>query len=147
MGQEVLNLAARRNLLYRVMDRSLPASQNLEGSRAVLYVDNDPPSAEWKARLGAFARAGGLLIVPHSLAGQFPGEKPIDCAVAGFELRSMGKGSVAAATQDWGDPYFLAADIHNLVGRRYDPFTLFNARSLWEHYSEAPGDVARCSNW
>ncbi len=53
-------------------------------------------------------------------------------------MRSLGRGSVAAATRDWDDPYFLAADIHNLVGRRNDPVTLFNARSLWEHYCEAP---------
>ncbi len=138
IGQEVLNRAARRNLLYRVLDRSTQASQTLKGLRAVLYVDNDSPSAELKARLGAFARAGGLLIVPHSLASEFDGEKAIECAVAGYELRSLGKGSVAAATRDWDDPYFLAADIHNLVGRRNDPVTLFNARSLWEHYCEAP---------
>ncbi len=139
MGQEVLNLAARRNLLYRVLDRSIPAGHKLEGLRAVLYVDNDPPSAELKARLAAFARAGGLLIVPHSLAAQFPGEKPIPCPVAGYRLRSFGKGSVADATRDWDDPYFVAADVHNLVRRRNDPVTLFNARSLWAHYSVAPG--------
>ena len=139
MAQEVLNLAARRNLLYRVLDRSIPASQKLEGLRAVLYVDSEVPSAELKSRLVAFARAGGLLIVPHALASQFAGEKPIQCPVSGYELRPLGKGSVAAATRDWDDPYFVAADVHNLVRRRNDPVTLFNARSLWAHYSVAPG--------
>ena len=67
-----------------------------------------------------------------------PGEKTVPCPVAGYELRSFGKGSVAAATRDWDDPYFLAADVHNLVKRRNDPVTLFNARSLWGHYSVAP---------
>jgi hypothetical protein len=138
LGQEVLNLAARRNLLYRVLDRSMPASQTLEGLRAVLYVDSDPPSAGLKAKLGAFAQAGGLLIMPHALASQFPGGKPIQCPVTGYELRSFGKGSLATATRDWDDPYFLAADVHNLVSRRNDPVRLFNARSLWEHYSVAP---------
>jgi hypothetical protein len=138
MGQEVLNLSARHNLLYRVLDRSMPASQKLEGLRAVLYVDSDPPSPELKAKLDAFARAGGLLIVPHALASQFAGEKPVQCPVAGYDLRSLGKGSLAVATRDWDDPYFLAADVHSLVGRRNDPVTLFNAQSLWEHYSIAP---------
>jgi len=138
MGQELLNLAARRNLLYRVLDRAHPASQKFEGLPAALYVDSEPPSAELKAKLDAFARSGGMLIVPHALAAQFPGEAPVATQVAGYEVKSLGKGSVAAATRDWDDPFFLAADVHNLVKRRNDPVALFNARSLWEHYSVAP---------
>jgi hypothetical protein len=138
LGQEVLNLASRRNLLYRVLDRSIKASQKLEGLRGVVYVDSDPPSAELKAQLDSFARGGGLLIVPRALASQFPDGKPAACPVAGYQLRSLGKGTLAAATRDWDDPYFLAADVHNLVSRRNDPVQLFNARSLWEHYSVAP---------
>jgi hypothetical protein len=137
LGQEVLNLAARRNLLYRVLDRSRPGSQKLEGLRGVLYVDSDPPSAALKAQLDAFARDGGLLIVPRALAAQFAGGKSASCPVDGYDLRSVGRGKVATATREWDDPYFLAADVHNLVSRRNDPVRLFNARSLWEHYSVA----------
>jgi hypothetical protein len=137
LGQEVLNLAARRNLLYRVLDRSDSASQKLEGLRGVLYVDRDPPAAGLKAQLEAFARTGGLLIVPHALAAEFPGGKPTPCPVAGYDLRSLGKGLLATAVRDWEDPYFLAADVHNLVSRRNDPARLFNSGSLWEHYSVA----------
>jgi hypothetical protein len=142
LGVEVLNLSARRNLLYRILDRSVPASLRLEGLRAVLYVDSDSPSPELKAKLNAFARAGGLLIVPHALATGFAGDKPVECPVTGYDLRSFGKGAVAVARRDWDDPFFLAADVHSLVRRRNDPVTLFNARSLWEHYSVAPDDRA-----
>lgn len=138
LGQEVLNLAARRNLLYRVLDRSIPASQKVEGLRAVLYVDNDPPNPQLKERLTAFARAGGLLIVPRALNAQFPAARPLRCPVAGYELGSFGKGTLAAGTADWDDPFFLAADVHSLVSRRNDPVRLFNGRSLWAHYS-VPG--------
>jgi hypothetical protein len=138
MGQEILNLAARRNLLYRVLDRSVPASHKLDGLPAVLYVDSEPPSADLKSKLAAFVQSGGMLIVPRALAAQFPGGKPGPCPVAGYELRPQGKGWVAVATEDWDDPFFVAADVHNLVRRRNDPVTLFNARSLWEHYSAAP---------
>jgi len=138
LGQEVLNLAARRNLLYRVLDRALPAGLNLEGLRGVLYVDSDPPAAALKEQLETFSKAGGLLIVPRTLASLFPLGKPTSCPVNGYDLRPLGKGSVAAATRDWDDPYFLAADVHNLVSRRHDPVRLFNARSLWEHYSVSP---------
>src|SRR4051794_14527948 len=139
MGQEVLNLTARRNLFYRVLDRSMPANHQLDNLRAVLYVDRDAPSTELRSSLGAFARAGGLLIVPRELAAHFTGSKSIECPVAGYELRAFGKGSVAVATRDWEDPYFLAADVHNLVRRRHDPVTLFNSRSLWGHYSVPSG--------
>jgi len=138
LGQELLNLAARRNLLYRVLDRSVPASQKLDGLPAVVYLDNDPPSAALKAKLTAFVQSGGLLIVPRALGAEFPGEKSAPSAVAGYEMRTRGKGAIAAATADWDDPYFVAADVHNLVHRRNDPVTLFNAGSLWEHYSVAP---------
>jgi hypothetical protein len=137
LGQEVLNLAARRNLLYRVLDRAAPGSQRLDGLRGVLYVDNDPPAAELKTQLDAFVRDGGLLIVPRALAARFSGGTPASCPVAGYAFRSLGKGWLAVATRDWEDPYFLAADVHNLVSRRNDPVRLFNARSLWEHYSVA----------
>ncbi len=142
LGQEVLNLAARRNLLYRILDRSIPASQRFDSLRAVLYVDSDPPPARLKAALAAFAQAGGLLIVPRALTSLFPAERPRQCPVDGYRLGSFGKGSVAAAVRDWDDPYFLAADVHSLVSRRHDPVRLFNGRSAWLHYSVAPNGRA-----
>jgi len=137
LGTEMLNLAARRNLLYRIVDRSRLASANLAGLRAALWVDGDPPAADAAAKLAAFARGGGLLIVPRTAASLFKGEQVLACPVAGYELRTFGKGTVAAATRDWDDPYFLAAEAHSLVGRRHDPFRLFNGSSCWAHYSVA----------
>jgi hypothetical protein len=138
MGREVLNLAARRNLMYRILDTSVVMTQSVTGLKGILHVDNDPPSTELMAKLAAFARGGGLLILSRALASTFTGERRIPCPVPGYELRSFGSGSLATATRDWEDPYFLAADAHSLVRRRNDPVLLFNARSLWEHYSVAP---------
>ena len=75
--------------------------------------------------------------MPRALAAQFAGGKPVPCPVGGYDLRSLGKGQLATATREWDDPYFLAADVHSLVSRRNDPVRLFNARSLWGHYSVA----------
>ena len=138
MGQEVLNLAARRNLLYRVLDRKVPDTHRVEGLRAVLYVDSQPPAPALKAKLSAFAESGGLLILPPEVGKLFPPGKPLPCAVAGYRQQAAGKGRVAVATQDWDDPYFLAADVHSLVSRKHDPVRLFNGRSLWMHYSIEP---------
>jgi hypothetical protein len=142
MGHEVLNLAARRNLLYRVLDRKMPATQRLEGLRAVLYVDTEAPEPALVSRLRAFAEAGGMLIVPAAAGKLFPPGKPLSCAVDGYALRSAGKGRIAAATREWDDPYFLAADVHSLVSRKNDPVRVFNGRSLWLHYAVAPKQTA-----
>jgi hypothetical protein len=139
MGTELLNLAARGNLQYRIVDRLHVASADLTGLRAALWVDSDPPAADVVAKPAGFARRGGLLIVPHTVARLFKGEGALDCAVPGYDLRTFGKGTVAAATRDWADPYFLAADAHDLVSRRYDPIRIFNGPSYWTHYSVAPG--------
>ena len=143
MGTELLNLAARRNLQYRIVDRSRVASADLTGLRAALWVDRDPPAADVVAKLAAFARGGGLLIVPRTAAHLFQGEGALDCGVPGYELRTFGKGTVAAAARDWDDPFFLAADAHDLVSRRYDPIRIFNGPSYWTHYSVAPGGKDR----
>ncbi|HYW46173.1 MAG TPA: hypothetical protein VE959_25130 [Bryobacteraceae bacterium] len=138
MGKEMLNLAARQQLLYRIVDRSRMRSADLTGLRAALWLDKDPPAADIVAKLAAFARGGGLLIVPVTAGSLFRGERVLDCPVAGYELRAFGRGTVAAATREWGDPYFLALDTHNLVSRRYDPIRMFNGSSCWVHYSAAP---------
>jgi hypothetical protein len=113
---------------------------DLTGQRAALWVDNDPPAATVAAKLASYARGGGLLIVPRAAASLFKGDRVLDCPVAGYELRALGKGSVATAIRDWDDPYFLAIDAHNLVSRRYDPIRMFNGSSYWVHYSVAPNN-------
>ena len=143
MGMELLNLAARRNLQYRIVDRLRMASANLTGLRAALWADADPPAPDVVAKLAAFARGGGLLIVPRTAAHLFKGQGTLDCGVPGYELRTFGRGKVAAATRDWDDPFFLAADAHDLVSRRYDPIRIFNGPSYWTHYSVAPGGNRR----
>jgi len=111
---------------------------DLGGLRAVVWLDPDPPAADIAPKLSIFARDGGLLIVPQKAAAAFKPERVLDCAVAGYELRALGKGSIASAVREWDDPYFLAADVHNLVSRRYDPVRMFNGSSYWVHYSTAP---------
>lgn len=138
LSHEMLNLSARRNLHYRVLDRAAPPPGKLEQLTAILYVDAAAPTAQWKTALTAFARGGGLLIVPHALASQFPGETAVRPLLPSYSIWSFGRGKVAVAIREWDDPYFLAQDAHSLVSRRNDPVQIFNARSLWEHYSESP---------
>jgi hypothetical protein len=138
LGTEVLNLAARRNLLYRVIDRSAIASADLTGLRAVLWLDPERPSPTLVDKLANFAKAGGLLIAQRKAVVDFKAGNVLDCPVTGYELRAFGKGTLAAPLRDWDDPYWVAVDVHNLVSRRHDPIRMFNASSLWVHNSVAP---------
>jgi hypothetical protein len=138
LSTEFLNLSARRNLLYRIFDRSRLAAAEFGGIRAVVWLDSDPPPPEALTRLTTFARDGGLLIVSQKSAAAFKGERLLDCPVLGYELRSLGKGRIASALREWNDPYLLAADMHSLVGRRFDPLRIFNGSSFWVHYSSVP---------
>ena len=138
MGTEFLNLAARRNLLYRVIDRTRAESADFGGLRAVLWIDSEAPRAPVRAKLAAFAQAGGLIIAPRAVASGFQAGNAVDCPVSGYELRVLGKGRVAAPVNDWDDPYFVVLDTHNLVSRRHDPVRMFNASSMWVHYAVQP---------
>jgi hypothetical protein len=46
-----------------------------------------------------------------------------------FNLYNVGKGRVALATEDWGDPWLLCADTHQIIGRKHDVLRTFNATS------------------
>ena len=128
-GTELLNLAARRNLLDRIIDRSDLQQANFSGLRALLWADKDRPPADQAAKLSAFAEGGGVLIVPRQIVPVFKAGRAMDCAVAGYEMRALGKGSLAAATREWDDPFRVAVEAQSLVSRRYDPFRLLNGAS------------------
>lgn len=138
MGTEFLNLAARRNMLYRVIDRSLVEAAVFKGLRALLWLDPERPPQQVVRQLTSFARNGGLLIVHRDASAPFEAGQRLDCSVSGYELRVLGKGWLAVPERVWEDPYWLAMDVHNLVSRRYDPVRMFNASSLWVHYSVPP---------
>ncbi len=138
MGTQFLNLAARRNLLYSVIDRSRLAAAPLAGLRAAIWLDQEAPAPGDAGRLAEFARGGGLLIASRAASPAFKGERRLDCAVAGYDLHTLGKGTLATTAKAWDDPYFLAADAHSLVSRRYDPIRMFNGSGCWVHHSVAP---------
>ena len=88
---EILNLAARKNQQYRVIPAGKFADSSLNGLRAVLYADVDPPAPDMRKRILAFVQAAGILIsglqwgeAPGTLAS---GEEHPRCT-----LRVLGKG-------------------------------------------------------
>ena len=140
LATEVLNLAARRNLLYRVVDKARAAQFDLSGLRAALYVDKEAPPAPVFEKLAGFAKGGGTLIGPAALAAKFAGT-PAPSPIDGYDLRALGKGRVAAPRKEWDDPFVLAGDAHILMSRRYDPVRIFNAGSVFVNCAERGPDA------
>jgi hypothetical protein len=131
LATEMLNLAARRNLLYRVVDKARAAQADFTGLSAALYVDNQAPPAALLDTLARFAKGGGMVIVPAAVAAKFSAGPPAASPVDGYDLRTFGKGRLAAPNKEWDDPFLLASDAHILTSRRHDPVRIYNAPSLF----------------
>lgn len=144
LATEVLNLAARRLLLYRILLKAEAAGQTFEGLKAVLYVDKEPPAGALLEKLGSYMDQGGLLIVPAATGKLFAGKPGAASLVPGYSIRRLGRGRLATPDQPWEDPYLLAQEAHLLMSHRHDPLRLFNPGSRSVHYTAAPdGSKAR----
>lgn len=136
---EVLNLAARRGLAFRISEPARFAPEQLGGMQAALYVDTQPMAAPVAAALKSFAERGGLVMAMKGPAQAFGSLKPLGEAHPRFELFQCGRGRVAVSRKEWDDQYILAQDAHLLMSRRHDAVRLFNAGSLVAYHTAAPG--------
>ncbi|MFN8005808.1 MAG: hypothetical protein U0V70_02020 [Terriglobia bacterium] len=129
LGGEVLNLLGRRQVAFSIVEKKLGAPAALEGMKAVLWVDQEPPNKEESEHFLGFVEKGGLLIIPKTW-GKIPA-KVLDTELDGhYEIFGLGKGRVAMATSETEDPYELAERTHLLLSRRNDLFRLWNAGSF-----------------
>ncbi|MBM3805005.1 MAG: hypothetical protein FJW26_22220 [Acidimicrobiia bacterium] len=47
-----------------------------------------------------------------------------------YDRRSLGRGQLAVAREDWQDPYVAAQEIHILMSRSRDVLRMFNAAGM-----------------
>ncbi len=137
MSHELLNLVARTNQQYRIISRNEASPSSFTGLKAVVYSDEEPPSADLRSLIGAFVHAGGLLIT-----GPKWGEPPAEPA-AGYEhprysLSSLGKGRVAVARPDFEDPYIVANDSAVLMSHRFELLRFWNVGAVGSYFTMAP---------
>lgn len=135
---EVLNLATRQHLTYRVVEKSKPVS-SFAGMEGVLYLDDDPPEKALLARMVEYARGGGLLLVPRPTAALIGGIGPVLETQPRTAVHRFGKGRLAMPLKEWDDPFLLASDVHLLLSYRSDPVRLFNAGLLIPYVTVADG--------
>lgn len=137
LSREVLNLLTRTTEQYRIIPKANFSASSLQGLRAVLYPDSDPPGAEVGKHLLDFVQAGGLLI-KKSETGAPPGT-PAEWDHPRYDCRVLGKGRIAIGKSDEAaDPYLMANDTVVLVSHRFDLLRFWDAGSVNAYLSVAP---------
>lgn len=138
LASEVLNLTARMNQPYRIL---LP-SQPVPGLRAVIYADSKP-APELRAKLAAYVRRGGLLVVNDTWgldegAAVDPDPNSQLQTHPRFTLHKLGLGQLAIPKKTVIDPYQFAADAQILMSHRWDLVTFWNAGAYGSHLTSGP---------
>ena len=129
ISEEYLNLAARRQIAYRVIERSRLGATSLTGLRAVLAFDLAPPTEAERKTLRAFAAEGGLV-----LGGPWWGTPPKEQS---YTIVSVDKGEVAVYKDDTPDPESVARDLNDLLSTEELGVSLFNVSSVLSYVSKS----------
>ena len=127
-GEEAINLLPRIRQPFRVIARSRAAGASFAGLQAIFYVDREPPDAELRKKLMAFASGGGILFVSSKWPSPEGSPAPAEPYLL-FSMRAVGKGRLAVCKEDQPDAYDTVADIQNIMSHRNDLLRLYNAPS------------------
>jgi hypothetical protein len=122
---EVLNLLARQGSLYHVLEKDSALQAPFDGLDAVVYVDEAPPAADLVRKLYAFAEGGGTLVTPPGWEER--GVHDADAWPFRYRVFRYGRGRLAVAREEVGDPQVLAEDAQLLMSHRTDRVRVFNA--------------------
>ena len=124
---EYLNLVARRQVPYRLVERSRLTAASLAGFRAALAVDLAALSDGERKVLGDFAEGGGLVV-----AGPSWGDAPEN---NDYVEIPAGKGRVVVYREKPPDPEMVARDLLDLLGPEEMGLTAFNVPSVLTYVS------------
>ncbi len=141
MSGEILNLMARRDLLFRVIWKSQASAEPFAGLKALLFTDTAAPDPALRRKITEFVEQGGLLVTGPEWGAQgkpAPPDFPTQ-----FDVRALGKGRLALARQALSDPYQVAVDAQFLLSHRYDLVKIYNAPSSGCTRFTAPADGRR----
>jgi hypothetical protein len=127
---EILNLAARRSLILRILFKQRAGSDSYDGLKAIVYGDRTPVAGPLEKKLVSYVEAGGLLVGPPALRSIVPRSAAAAGSTPRQDLFQFGKGRFAIAPKDPGDPYLLASDTQLILSRRHDLLRTWNGASM-----------------
>jgi hypothetical protein len=133
---EILNLMSRRDLPFRVLWNVGTGTPALAGLKALVWADGAQPAAPLRKSMLSFVEQGGLLVTgPKWGSDGTPGAG----GHTRFDVRALGKGRIAVAREDLGDPYQLVMDTQTLLSYSNEVAKLFNASASGGfHYTATP---------
>lgn len=133
-SDEYLNLVARRQIPYRLLDRATLSPASLSGVQAVLATDLAPPSDAERKTLRAFAENGGLVVAGKSWGGEIVvGQRYVELIV--------GKGRIVVYKDDLPDPESVSKDLLYLMGEDSLGLRLFNVPSVLTFAASSGGKL------
>ena len=118
---EYLNLVARRQVPYRIVERSQLTAASLSAFQAVLASGIDPLKAAERDILRAFAEKGGTVVAGPSLGNSVPRDEP-------YAETAAGKGRVVIYREP--DPESVARDLKDLLSSAQMGVRAFNVPSV-----------------
>jgi hypothetical protein len=126
---EILNLIARRDLLFRVIWKSqaMALPQPFSGLKALIYADAAMPDQPLRRKITDFVEQGGLLITGPAW-GKEGKPAPPDFQTQ-FDVLAAGKGRLAVARKEIDDPYQVAVETQWLLSHRNDLVKIYNSPS------------------
>jgi hypothetical protein len=124
---EILNLMSRRDLLFQVIWKPQAMERPFTGLKALVYADGAWPAQPLRQKMLRFVEQGGLLVAGPEWASR---GKPANPEFeTHFDVRSYGKGRVAAARKEMPDPYQVAVETQLLLSHRNDLLKIYNSAS------------------
>jgi len=132
-SQELLNLLDRADQHNRILRKDRLPADPFTSLRAVIYADQEPPTAALRKQVLGFVEGGGMLITTP-VWGNTGGTD----GRLGFSEKKAGKGVIAQTATPPDDPYVLANDSVILVSHRYDIVRCWNSGAFASHYTVAP---------
>jgi hypothetical protein len=142
LSGESLNLLNRRQVQFRILERSKPIPPPAPGLKALLWLDKEEPTTEQHSQLLDFVRQGGLLIAAAYWGP--PEVKPTKAdSSLHYDIYNVGSGQIAVAQEGFQAPDQVAVDTHMLLSRRNDRVRLYNPGAANCHSSIDPARQKR----
>jgi hypothetical protein len=133
---ELLNLMARRELLFRVLWHPAKSAPSFAGLKALVWADKAQLDAQLRRSVLSFVEQGGLLMTGPKWGSE---GKPLGDVHPRFDVRTLGKGRIAVSKEEPADPYEFVADTEILLSHANDIAKLFNSTSSGGlHYTASP---------
>jgi hypothetical protein len=138
---EEINLMARHNIAFRVLNSESVKPQDLESFNVVIAFAS--LGKDLREGIRSFAEQGGVVVLVN-LPGTYPWESPSGAKKNEHSVTyTVGKGRVIELGEPINDPETFAQDVRRLMDKEQIPVSLWNSLTtlVAEYPGEEPGEA------